>query len=132
MASSIRRLEWPQRWAVAHTANALLRCSMPSGRIYEQRVSDCNKLRITADHSKQVEMSMSKLTMAVGADGAGTESSGFFKQILARIAAARQAQAQRIVDAHLATLSDARLREIGYDPAVVRARGGAGYFPIWS
>jgi hypothetical protein len=77
-------------------------------------------------------MSMSKMTMAVGAHGVGSEFSGFFRQILARIVAAREAQAQRIVDAHLATLSDARLREIGYDPAVVRARANTGYFPVWS
>ncbi len=77
-------------------------------------------------------MSMSKMTMAVGAHGVGSECAGFFKQILARIVAAREAQAQRIVDAYLASLSDARLREIGYDPAVLRARAGAGYFPVWS
>jgi hypothetical protein len=79
---------------------------------------------------------MSKSTMALGAHDAPAaqeNSVGFFGSMLSAMIAWREAQARRIVDSHLATLSDERLREFGHDPAAVRARAGrGGRFSAWS
>jgi hypothetical protein len=82
-----------------------------------------------------VEKTMSKSTIALGAQApaAQEKSGGFFGAILSAMIAWREAEAQRIVDSYLATLSDERLREPGHDPAAVRARAGrGGQFSAWS
>ncbi|HXF55141.1 MAG TPA: hypothetical protein VNK52_13550 [Hyphomicrobiaceae bacterium] len=84
----------------------------------------------------KVEMFMSKVTAALAGHAAPLterQPRGFLASVLSAIVAWREAEAQRIVDGYLVTLSDERLRELGYDPAEVRAKGRHGaHFSAWS
>ena len=79
---------------------------------------------------------MSNTTTALDAHGAVSapqKPRGVFLGLVSAIIAWREAEARRIVDSYLATLSDDQLRDLGYDPAVVRARVGRGtQFSVWS
>jgi hypothetical protein len=95
-----------------------------------------NRGRRPEAHYNEVEMIMSETATALQAHrltGAQPRRPGFLRRVLAAVIASREAEAQGRVDGYLATLSDDRLRELGYDPAVVRARGGRGApISVWS
>jgi len=99
--------------------------------ISSSRVADA-----TIRAEEKVDMFMSKVTAALAghaAPAAERRPGGFIRSLLSAIVAWREAEAQRMVDGYLVTLSDERLRELGYEPAEVRARARhAAHFSAWS
>jgi uncharacterized protein YjiS (DUF1127 family) len=57
---------------------------------------------------------------SIGRETSGTPITEFFRRLLARVGAGRDARARRITRRHLATLSDPILRDLGFTPDEIR------------
>lgn len=55
------------------------------------------------------------------------EETGWLSRIMSRIVRARQAQAQRAVNAYLLSLDDTTLEQLGYDRARLEKTNPGGY-----